>query len=263
MKPYIIFIPVILLIIALSILSGGVTPEIRPAALSGGILIFIISLLVVSFSSSYSLDNPLILPAVLISAALIVRIAAPASISGKIPLLEIISYSLAASAVIISRPSPRAVVFFLISLTGWGVILVGYGLVQRWSVAGEIGNISAAFVNRNHFCAFIGMIAPLSLSLGLWAPGRLLRRLSGFFFLVIGGGVVLTGSRGGVIAFGVSTIAVLLPYTIRRRWDKRQVICFILAAIGGIIVITVLLLPARGTLSPITETTLSELSVRT
>lgn len=265
MKSYIILIPVLLLIIVLSIMSGGVTPEIRPVAISGGILIFIISLLVDAFSFSYSLpsDKLFLVPLVLILASIAVQASAPVLISGRIPLLEIVAYSLLVFAIMLSHPSPRAVILFILSLSAWGIILVGYGLVQRLSIAGDIGNITATFINRNHFCAFIGMIAPLSLGLAMWAPGRLIRWLSGGFFLVLSAGVILTGSRGGVTAFGISIGAVMLLYLLRHKGNKRVWIYLFLAAIMGGILISVLLLPVRGDLSPITETSLSELSVRT
>lgn len=265
MKSYIILIPVILLVIVLSIMSGGVTPGVRPAAISGGILIFIISLLLVAFSSPSSLSssNPLLLPAVLISAGIVVQATAPVSIPGRIPLLEIVSYSLLASALIISNPSPRAVVFFIMTLAVWGIIMVGYGLVRRLLIAGVPGNIAATFVNRNHFCAFIGMIAPLCLSLALWAPEQSIRRLSGYFFLVIGSGVVLTGSRGGLAAFAVSTVAVLLFHLFRQDKKKTRWGYPLLYACGGLLIISILIFLIRETLYPNAGASLNQLSIRT
>ncbi|HDL63872.1 MAG TPA: tetratricopeptide repeat protein, partial [Proteobacteria bacterium] len=226
---------------------------------------FVIYLLIVIFSSSpfFSPGNPLLLPVLLIAAAIFVRITTPFSAAGGIPLLEIVSYSLLAAAVILSRPSPRAVILFILTLAGWGAVLAGYGLFRRLAGTGEMGNIAATFVNRNHFSAFLGMIAPLCLGLGLWGTGRSLRWLSGVFFLVLSAGVILTGSRGGVTAFTASTGAILILYHLGRKGKKRPGKYILLAGIFGVILTAVLLLPGRGTLAPITETTITELSVRT
>jgi O-antigen ligase/tetratricopeptide (TPR) repeat protein len=264
-KPYIILPPVLLLIIVLCIMSGGVTPEVRPVAISGGMLIFIIALLVFAFSSPAVLPpvNSLLVPLVLIAAAVAVQSVTPAKISCGIPLLEIVSYSLLAAAIILSSPSPRSIIFFILTLGVWGVIMVGYGLFRRLSIAGEMGNIGATFINRNHFCAFIGMIAPLCLGMGLWGRSRWIRWLSGCFFLVISGGVLLSGSRGGGIAFGVSSVALLLLYFFQRSDKKTRWVSLLLSAGGGLVLIAILIFLTRDTLYPNAGASLNELSIRT
>ncbi len=264
-KPYIILPPVLLLIIVLCIMSGGVTPEVRPAAISGGLLIFIIALLVFAFSSPAVLSpvNSLLVPLVLIAAAVAVQSVTPVKISGRIPLLEIVSYSLLAAAIILSSASPRSIIIFILTLGVWGVIMVGYGLFRRLSIAGEMGNIAATFINRNHFCAFIGMIAPLCLGMGLWGKSRWIRWLSGCFFLIISGGVLMSGSRGGVIAFVVSSVALLLLYFLQWREKKTGWASLLLSVGGGLLLIGILVFLIRGTLYPNAGASLDELSIRT
>jgi tetratricopeptide (TPR) repeat protein/O-antigen ligase len=199
----------------------------------------------------------------LIVAGITVQSLAPVTIFHGIPLLEIVSYSLLAAAIILTPVSPRAIILFILTLGAWGIIMVGYGVVRRLSIAGEMGNIAATFINRNHFCAFIGMIAPLCLAMGLWGRSRGIRLLSGCLFLVISAGVLLSGSRGGVTASVVSSVSILLLYLLRRREKKMRRVSLLFFAGGGLVLIGIMIFLIRGSLYPDVGTSLDELSIRT
>lgn len=265
MKSYIILIPVILFVILLSWDVGGVTTGTRLNSIAGAGLFFIIVLLSVNLYSSANLfwEDSLLPPVVLILCGIIVQMTAPLPALGCIPFREIIAFSLLVAAIILLHPPQRVIIFSFLTLAAWGVFLVLYGIFLREADSGAIGNIRATFINRNHFCAFIGMISPLCLSLGLVKSGRITRWISRLLFLILAAGVVLTGSRGGTLAFTISSIAVIAGYFILKRPGRRLGVSSILLMWLSFLIIIATVLIARDHLFPSYISTLTELSVRT
>jgi O-antigen ligase len=105
----------------------------------------------------------------------------------------------------------------LIALIGIGQSYLGKALWQR----GTLG----PFVNRNHFAGFLEMGAALAAGLII---GRVVRREMMAIYLscllVICAGIVLSGSRGGMLALGSQVIflaIVFIPSFFARRRDRK------------------------------------------
>ncbi len=140
-----------------------------------------------------------------------------------------------------------------------------YGLWRpRWDWA-----VFGPYVNRNHFAGYLAMAAPLAIGFALEALSRLrsawvLRRRgwlllgeragtaavrSSAVVMVIVAGLLASQSRGGVSAFAVATLVVLLlilsgrvlPLTVReRRWTALAVLLLVAAGLywvgpGGVL----------------------------
>lgn len=239
-------IPIILaylLIIFLSFYYGGVTPEGRLIAIAGGLVIFILALTVITVSSSYPLSwNPLfLLPLTLILIGGLVSRASPAPAMGRIEFWEILSCSLLMAAIILSRPGDRALLYYYLFLLLWGGTLTVYGISELdWNLF-KIGPLTSTYINRNHFSAFIGLIIPLSISFGLGSSKRAVALFSGVGFLILLSGIILTRSRGGLLAASVSSLTVLLIYILKiaKNHSRKKKNRVLLLFICGLLIILV------------------------
>ena len=148
-----------------------------------------------------------------------------------------------------SRARLRLVLFVLL---GAGVIEVLIGmaanafnvdLVPRKLLDGHWNILRGTFVNRNHFAAFLAMSAAAGLGLSLSylrrSPpaatirvriGVLVEQLSGPVLFVgvgvvlVGAGMILSTSRGGVGALVCATVLVMLLALIARGWKSRELV---------------------------------------
>jgi O-antigen ligase len=85
------------------------------------------------------------------------------------------------------------------------------------------------YVNRNHFAGLMELWCPLALGMALVPEYRLAQRwLWSALALVMGGAVVLSGSRGGTLSLGVAVVAFALLIA-GQRAGKRAVL-WLLAA---------------------------------
>jgi len=214
MKPSFTIVLAALLIAFLSWHWGGVTTDGRLIAIGGGIVILIAALFFTSLSSSAPLarNRLYFLPLILITSGGIVYLASPAPELGKIQFFEIISCSLLFTGLILSRPKSGSAISFYLLILLWGCFLIIYGAAQSASNFFLKGTLTGTYVNRNHFCSFIGMIAPLALSFSLGGTKKSLRWLSRIGFMILLVGIILTKSRGGLLAFGISSMVLLVIY---------------------------------------------------
>ncbi len=260
-----------LLIIFLSFNYGGVTPAARLVAGATGALIFIFVLSRAAASTRTPLAwKPLLLPPLLlILSAVLVRLAAPAPAVGRAEFWELISCSLLLAAIIISPPPGRALNYFYLFLLLWGVGLTLFGVVELGGNLLGRGELASTYINRNHFCAFLGLILPLTVSFGLGSPRRWLSWISRAGFLLLLAGVILTKSRGGLLAASISTMAVLIMWSLnksvlgvslraRRAKQSRLVI-----AAGLIIFLALIVVYAHYHSPSVYSTSLDALSIRT
>lgn len=75
------------------------------------------------------------------------------------------------------------------------------------------GEIFGPYVNRNHYAGLMEMLAPFALALAMWRGFPVPKRaLAGLAFVLAGGSIFLSGSRGGTIAFvaGMVFFAIVL-----------------------------------------------------
>lgn len=185
-------------------------------------------------------------------------------------------------AVQLGRDSRRArAAVWTVALAGLAYAL--YGLVielghfdrilwyRRWAYP---GSLTSTFVNRNSFATYAGLALiatvglmlealrrapPLSTRAGLrWALQGLGGRL-GFLLgaaLAIGVALLLTGSRGGMVAAFIGLVALALAFALRRGARPRAA----LATIGAVVAFAVGLLAfsSGGALERLGQTVLAE-----
>ncbi|MFM8394433.1 MAG: O-antigen ligase family protein, partial [Acidobacteriota bacterium] len=148
------------------------------------------------------------------------------------------------------------IVGVLIALVGIGQSFIGKALWQR----GAFG----PFVNRNHFAGFLVMAAGLA---GGLLIGRSLRRellaLYGSGLVILCAGILLSASRGGLLALGAQLLflaLVVLPLSLssgKSRPRPRSIIIRSLVTIligGGAIVGSLFLVGSEGLVRNLSQT---------
>jgi O-antigen ligase len=118
--------------------------------------------------------------------------------------------------------------WFATALTTFGVLLACFAIVQNLSAPGMLywvrrplygGAVYGLYVNRNHYAGLMEMIFPIPLVMGLRVGDAAGKRLIWLFCaIVIVGSIVLSQSRGGMLAALVE-IVVLFIYI--RRSHRR------------------------------------------
>lgn len=133
-----------------------------------------------------------------------------------------------------------------LAMAGCAIALLG--IAQYLSASGKLywiwelengGRMFGPYVNRNHFAGLMELWCPLALGMALLPQNSLPRR---WFWaaqaLVMGGAVVLSGSRGGTLSLGVvmATFTLLIA---AQRGGRRAVLGLLVAMIfmGGLILI--------------------------
>ena len=142
---------------------------------------------------------------------------------------------------------------------GWGAALAAVGLASRalgrgllpWMPFDDRDRLISTFINPNHQALFFAI--PLFLALGLlmrpsvperdaqaarpaWTAGRLLRR--GALVLAaatLGGAMVLTGSRGGLLGLVAGLVAVLLLSLYGRAVSRAALAVAVVLLIGALV----------------------------
>ena len=219
MKPRISIFCVSLLIIFLSWHAGGVTPAGRLAAIAASIIIFLFILAVITLapSSSLSWSPSLLLALILILMGILISLMSPSAAVGRIEFWEILSLALLMAAVILSQPREGDLLYFYLFLLLWGVLLTMYGVSEIDRNFLMRRPLTSTYINRNHFSAFIGMILPISVIFGVGCSKRSVSWLSRAGCLLLLFGLILTKSRGGLLAAAVSIPAVLFVYYFSRK----------------------------------------------
>jgi tetratricopeptide (TPR) repeat protein len=137
----------------------------------------------------------------------------------------------------------------LFALTGTGVLVVLLGFIgtvaapnlpllfYRPAAGKAAGLIATSFVNPNHGAAFLVLCTISASGLALRQRNLQQRVLLALAGVLLGTGVFLTLSRGGMLALGLalSLFALLLATLNRARGAGSRQAAFVVAALGGII----------------------------
>jgi O-antigen ligase len=137
-----------------------------------------------------------------------------------------------------SVDSPQNLKAFCGALAVAGFVIAAMGIAQYLTADGRLywtwklesgGRMFGPYVNRNHFAGLMELWCPLALGMAMLPQHRLTQRwFWSVLALVMGGAVVLSGSRGGVISLIVAVLAFTLLIAAQRA-GKRAVL-WLLAA---------------------------------
>jgi O-antigen ligase len=130
---------------------------------------------------------------------------------------------------------------------GYGVVLAWFSLLQGIAPNGKLywiwpleqgGQIYGPYVNHNHYAGLMEMLTlfPLVLALSRHARGNRKLVVAGIAALMAGT-IFLSGSRGGMLAFGVQVIALaVLLRPQRGAWKQPVALGVFLAVMIGFLV---------------------------
>jgi len=105
-----------------------------------------------------------------------------------------------------------------------------------------MGRITSVFADINPFAGYLNLLLAVSLALIAMPIGRTLKRLAVFSFLAGSAALVLTQSRGGLLAYAVTILLAIL--FLARDWARRlRFLCVFLLLAG-------LFWPVAGALFP-------------
>jgi tetratricopeptide (TPR) repeat protein len=161
--------------------------------------------------------------------------------ANALELMKFISYTLAFFTVVNyfnDRQRARRLMKVLV-WAGFAVTLIGFffKLFDVNSIFG-VHQISpgtfffSTFVNPNHLAGFLGLCAPVALGLSFSARERQDRAFYGFFGLIMGVGVFMSLSRGGIVAFSAGMIFLIFFAATRRTRQLRHAVLVQVIAAG-------------------------------
>ena len=187
------------------------------------------------------LGHPMALPAVVLLAFTTVHWVteiSPAPVASEIEWLRWVGYIALAMAAAGSVDTPRLLRTFCAALAVAGFLIAAMGIAQYLTADGRLywtwklengGRMFGPYVNRNHFAGLMELLCPLALGLAVVPDYRLTQRwFWSVLAVVMGGAVVLSGSRGGTIALGLAVVVFALLIAAQRA-GKRAVV-WLLAA---------------------------------
>ncbi len=187
------------------------------------------------------LGHPMALPAVALLAFTALHWAAgisPAPVASEIEWLRWVGYIALAVAAAGCVDTPVRLRTFCAALAIAGFLISAMGIAQYLTADGRLywtwklengGRMFGPYVNRNHFAGLIEMWCPLALGMALVPGHRLAQRwFWSVLAVVMGGAVMLSGSRGGAISLGLAVVAFALLVA-GQRAGKRAVV-WLLAA---------------------------------
>jgi O-antigen ligase len=182
------------------------------------------------------IGHPMFLPAVMLLALTAVHWTAgisPAPVSSELEWLRWVGYIALAIAAAGSVESPQSLRVFCAVLAVAGFVIAAMGIAQYLTAEGRLywvwklesgGRMFGPYVNRNHFAGLMELWCPLALGMALLPQHRLAQRwFWALLALVMGGAVVLSGSRGGAISLVVAVVAFTLLIAAQRA-GKRAVL---------------------------------------
>lgn len=187
------------------------------------------------------MTHPMFLPAVLLLAFTAVPWIAGLSVTPvatEIEWLRWLGYVALAVVAAASVDTPQSLKAFCGALAVAGFAIAALGIAQYLTADGRLywtwklesgGRMFGPYVNRNHFAGLMELWCPLALGMAMLPQHRLTQRwFWSVLALVMGGAVVLCGSRGGVISLLVAVLAFTLLIAAQRA-GKRAVL-WLLAA---------------------------------
>jgi O-antigen ligase len=185
--------------------------------------------------------HPMALPALLLLAFTAlhwVRSISPAPVATEIEWLRWLGYIALATAAAGTVDSPQRLRAVAASLGIAGFLIAAMGIAQYLTAEGRLywvwplkggGRMFGPYVNRNHFAGLMELWCPLALGMALLPHNRLSQRwFWSAMAVVMGGAVVLSGSRGGALSLGLGVVVFALLIAAQR--GGRRVVLWLLAA---------------------------------
>jgi O-antigen ligase len=185
--------------------------------------------------------HPMSLPALLLLAFTSVHWVAqisPAPVASEIEWLCWSGYMVLAAAAAGCVNTPQHLRTMAVVLGISGFLIAALGIAQYLTADGRLywiwklengGRMFGPYVNRNHFAGLMELWCPLTLGMASLPEYRLAQRwFWSALAVVMGGAVVLSGSRGGAISLGVAVVAFALLIAAQR--GGRRVVIWLLAA---------------------------------
>ncbi len=142
--------------------------------------------------------------------------------------------------------TPRHWMNFTWFLVWFGFVVAVFGILQDLTSNGKLywfrelhfgGLFYGPYVNRNHFAGLMELIIPVGLAtLAVRGVRRQQIPLIAFCTILPIGALILSASRGGVVAFGASLV-ILILLVLLRRGDKSYLLTFLAVLIlaGGLV----------------------------
>jgi len=193
--------------------------------------------------------HPMLLPVLLLLAFTAwhwVAGVSPAPMASELEWIRWVGYVALAIAAAGTVDTPQRLRISCAVLAVAGFLIATMGILQFLTADGQLywtwklengGRMFGPYVNRNHFAGLMELWCPLALGMAMLPEHRLTQRwFWSVLALVMGGAVVLCGSRGGAMALGVTVIAFAV-LMVAQRVGKRAV-SWLLAAMfltGGMI----------------------------
>ncbi len=264
LKSLVLTIGAALLVVVLAVHWGGATGGGRLLAVFAPAISFILILALPSYRPLRG-DRHLLLPAVLILGALLVVACSPLPALGRLEWREIVSYSLLLAAFLLIRPPDPARLFFYLASLSLGAALIIYGLGRRGGPLFPAPPLTATYLNRNHFAALLGMIFPAALAFSLSSRPRRVAWLSRAGLPVLLAGIVLTRSRGALLAAfpaGIAVVSVFF-YGRSRRNRRAKTAVVLVIALGLLAAAGAVVLAPREPVPELYSTSLDTLSIQT
>ncbi len=263
LKYFSLTIGVALLVGVLSVHWGGVTGTGRLLAVFAATAAFILVLAARAASPSRppAGGRLLLIPIALIVGAVLVAGFSPFPALGRLEWREIVSAALLLAAFLLLRPPDSARLLFYLAALSLGAALVVYGFIRREGMIFPGVPLTATYLNRNHFAAFLGLIFPASLAFSLVSRPRAVSWLSRAGLPVLLAGIVLTRSRGALLAAFPAGIGVLSLFILGRSRGKKAIVILIIGSLLAAAAGAVLLPRAPG--PELYSTSLDALSIRT
>lgn len=169
-----------------------------------------------------------------------------ASVASELEWLRWVAYAALAVVGVSCFDTPERLRRLAGALAAAGCAIALLGIAQYLTASGKLywtwglengGRMFGPYVNRNHFAGLMELWCPLALGMALLPENSLPRRwFWAVLAMVMGGAVVLSGSRGGTLALGVMMAAFTLLIA-AQRGGRRAVIGLLVAMVlvGGAI----------------------------
>lgn len=163
--------------------------------------------------------SPLLWPALLFGSIAVLQLLSGSTayrFVTETALLQMLSWLLVIAVVTQACAGDRALRILLFSLIGFGALVACFAMVQQLSGATRIygfhrvlhpQNLYGPYPNRDHYAGLMEMLAPLPLVCALSAAlPREVRILLGSAAVLMTASVVLSGSRGGLVAIAAEIL---------------------------------------------------------
>ncbi len=227
-----VFVAGLCAVLFFAILAFGAVDEWSTFVFEAGVaLLFLTWVAKQIFSAELKLaGSPLYLPAVCFLAVPLAQLLLHTSsypYATKYELLQYLSYGIVLLIATECLRQEDTREKFGVILIGFGVLYAFYAMAQELTSSGRFfwfytprfhGSIYGSYVNHDHYAGLMEMLVPFPLVI---AMGRMLRGaqrvLVGFCAVLMATTIVLSGSRGGMIAFAFEVFAFIALTLYQKR----------------------------------------------